>query len=330
MSAPPTLSVVIPSYNYGRYIDDCLASIYGQENPPPFEVIVVDDGSTDDTLERLAAWQRPNLRVFSRAENRGHVATINEALPRATGSIIARLDPDDRYRPGFMARVCAVLNAHADVGLVFGNAAIIDGEGRATGHVTPRPHDGDHRGSEFLALLERNFICAPTVAARREVWLASLPVPDGLAFHDWYFTLLAARRHTFYYTDEVVADYRVHAANHHSAVSRDGSEERSVLWLLDQVFGELEAERGLDVAMRRLKRRVYAAHYLDFAEKYFWFRRDAEARRCYREAFRRVPRRFLRIGVIRRSVATLVGRGVYDAVKSSLGIATRRDQFDVS
>jgi hypothetical protein len=255
----------------------------------------------------------------ARSENRGHVATINEALPLARGRIVSRLDPDDRLRPHFMARVCGVLDTHPDVGVVFGNAALIDAAGAPTGHSTPRPHSADFCGMEFFRLLERNFICAPTVAARREVWLESLPVPDGLAFHDWYFTLLAARRHPFYYLDEVIADYRVHGQNHHSAISRDGSEERSVLWLLDRLFSDLAADPALRDDMRRLKRRVYGAHYLDFAEKYFWFRQQADARRCYLAALVRTPGRFANPGLARRFAATLINRRVYDLLKAGAG-----------
>jgi glycosyltransferase involved in cell wall biosynthesis len=312
----PRLSVVIPSFNYGRYLDDCLESIFSQVDAPEFEVIVVDDGSTDDTMARLEAWRRPSLRVVRRAQNRGHVATINEGLPLVRGAIVARLDPDDRYRPHFMAAVCDTFDRHPDVGLVFGNAGIIDGSGTQTGNTTPRPHNADHKGSQFFALLERNFICAPTVAARREVWLESLPVPDGLAFHDWYFTLLASRKWDFYFIDDVIADYRVHNANHHSAISANGSEERSVLWLLDKIFAEAEPDPQIEAAKQRLKRQVYAAHYLDFAEKYFWFRKQADARRCYAAAFRRAPARFVHAGVLRRFAATLASRRLYDTLKS--------------
>ncbi|MGQ0737272.1 MAG: glycosyltransferase family 2 protein [Acidobacteriota bacterium] len=316
MTAPPLLSVVIPSYNYARFLDDCLRSIYAQENAPEFEVIVVDDGSTDGTLERLDAWRRPNLRVVARRHNLGHAATINEALPLARGAVIARLDPDDRYRPHFMATVVETLEAHPAVGLVFANAAIIDDAGTDTGHVTPRPHSSDFHGSEFLALLDRNFICAPTVAARRQVWLDSLPVPEHLAFHDWYFTLLASRRHDFAYVDEVIAEYRVHGANHHSSISRDGSEERSVLWLLDKVYAEMEPDPGVEAAKQRRRRRVYASHYLDFAEKYFWFRRQADARRCYASAAWYWPARLLDGGVMRRFAGSLINRRLYDWLKT--------------
>jgi glycosyltransferase involved in cell wall biosynthesis len=318
MSQTPLLSIVIPSFNYARYLPDCLDSIFTQVDPPEFEVVIVDDGSTDHTVDVLRSIQDARVRVVRHERNRGHVVTINEALPLARGAIVARIDPDDRYRPEFMSTVCRLLTAHPDVGLVYGNAAIIDALGHAAGRTSVRPHVGDFKGSEFIPLLERNFICAPTVAARREMWIDALPVPHGLAFNDWYFSLMAARRRPCYFVDQVLAEYRVHGANHHATVSRNRSEERSVLWLLDRLFSQVEAVPEADAAKRRARRGVYAAHYLDFADKYFGFGMTGDARRCYLAAVRHRPSLAGRATVARRLLASLTSRRVYEGVKTAL------------
>jgi len=312
----PVLSVVIPCFNYARYLGDCLTSIFTQVDPPPFEVIAINDGSTDSTAEVLERFTDPRLRVVHNERNLGHVGTINRALPLTRGAIVARIDPDDRYHPRFMVTVCDRLQRHPDVGLVYGRAAIIGDDGRATGEITDGPHAADFTGSDFVRLLEKNFICAPTVAARRQAWLEALPVPDGLAFHDWYFTVLIARRYPFHFVDAVLADYRVHGANHHSRITKDGSEERSVLQLLDRVYGELETDASLEAAKQKARRRVYACHYLDFANKYFWLGRNEDARRCYFAALRRSPAHFLDVGVARRFAATMTSRRLYEGIKS--------------
>jgi glycosyltransferase involved in cell wall biosynthesis len=318
MTADPLLSVVIPSYNYARYLGECLNSIFGQHGAPPFEVVLVDDGSTDETPRVLEAYGDPRLRVVRHERNRGHIATINEALALTRGTFVARIDPDDRYRPQFMAEVCRILESHPDVGLVYGRAALIDEGGARTGPITTAPHNGDFKGSEFLRLLERNVICAPASAGRREAWLEHVPVPDGLAFNDWYFSVLIARRYPFYFLDDVIADYRVHGANHHARISRDGSEERSIFWLLDRVFQA--SDDGFPFEDKEeVMRRVYSAHYLDLAEKYFGFGRNADARRCYLAAIRLRPAYLSDPGIARRLGATVLGRQVYERTKALLG-----------
>jgi len=319
-SRVPDLSIVIPCYNYARYLPDCLDSIFGQTSPPDFEVVIVDDGSTDNTAEVLDRIELKDarVRIVRHTRNRGHIVTINEALPLARAPIVARIDPDDRYHPEFMRTVCDRLMSHPEATLVYGNAEIIDAQGRPNGHSSDRPHEGDFVGSEFVALLERNFVCAPTVAARRAVWMDALPVPHGLAFNDWYFTLMAARLGPFCYVDRTLADYRLHGANHHTTVSRNRSEERSVMWLLDRIYEQPEANPALEAAKRSARRRIYAGHYLDFADKYFGFGMTADARRCYLAAVRFRPSLAGRSTVARRLLATLTSRRAYESLKSAL------------
>jgi glycosyltransferase involved in cell wall biosynthesis len=314
-SETPVISVVIPSYNYGRYLDACLDSIFSQEGAPPFEVIVVDDASTDDSMQRLERRADPRLRVVRHPVNRGHAAAINTGLPLARGRIISRIDPDDRYRPRFMQTVARALDAHPGAVLVYGRAAIIREDGTDTGTLSDDPHTADFVGPELMPLLARNFICAPTVAARREGWLSALPVPGDLAFHDWYFTVHMARQADFCFVNEVLAEYRVHGDNLHSAIARSGAEERSVLWLLDQVFSTPEADPAAERRKHAARPHVYAAHYANFADKYFWFERHADARRCYLAAIRRRPGLLAQPALARRLLATLIGRRLYDRLK---------------
>jgi len=319
MTSTPLLSVVIPSYNYARFLGDCLTSIFNQTNAPPFEVVVVDDGSTDETPQVLEMYADPCLRVVRHDRNRGHVATVNEALGLARGTFIARIDPDDRYRPHFMSEICRVLADNPEVGFVYGRAALIDDRGVETGPITAAPHEGDFKGSEFIRLLEQNFVCAPASAGRREAWLEHVPVPAGLAFNDWYFSVLIARKYPFYFLDDVIADYRVHGANHHTKISKDGSEERSIFWLLDRVFEPQEDGFPFEPSRDEVMRRVYGAHYLDLAEKYFGFGHNADARRCYLAAIRCRPSYLSDPGVARRFGATVLSRTMYDKTKALLG-----------
>jgi glycosyltransferase involved in cell wall biosynthesis len=321
----PLVSFVVPCYNYGRYLAECMNSIFCQEGYDEFEVIVIDDGSTDDTQAVLRRFADPRLRVITHPVNLGHAATVNEGLRLARGAFIARIDPDDRYRSHFLRVTLEKFDRFPEVGVVYGDAALIDEEGRVTLERCRRVHvNGDYRGNEFVRLLEDNFICSPTVIARREAWQYALPVPEHLAFHDWYFTLMMARKYDFYYVNEVVAEYRVHPGNHHTRVVRDKSEEASIFWLLDRIYGEREEDPILEREKFRARRRVYAAQYLTLGTKYFGCQMYEDARRCFLRALWFRPRYVLRPDLLRWLVATWIGHERYEWTKKLVRSVIRR------
>jgi glycosyltransferase involved in cell wall biosynthesis len=315
----PLVSIVVPCFNYGRFLPDCLESILQQDARYSMEVILVDDRSTDNTQEILSGYagRDARLRVFLHERNRGHVVTVNEGLAAARGKYVARIDPDDRYRQGFLAALVPVLERFEDVGMAYGDAAMIDEKGEVTAPSCDVVHGGrTYHGDEFVPLLKRNFICAPTALARREAWLAALPIPEGLAFNDWYFNIMIARAWNLYYVNDVVADYRVHGSNHHARIARDRTEERSLFWLLDRVYAQPEPHSQAERRKQRARGEVYGSHYLDLAEKYFGYGMERDARRCYLAAGQRHLPLLLRPGPIRRLAATLIGRGLYERGKS--------------
>ena len=118
----------------------------------------------------------------------------------------------------------------------------------------------------------------------------------------------------------MIADYRVHAANHHTKVARDKSEEASVMWLLDKVFAETEALPAIEAAKHAARPAIYAAHYLDIGDKYFSFGMYADARRCYLAALTRRPTDAFNAGIARRFLGTVMGERLYELVK---GVARR-------
>jgi glycosyltransferase involved in cell wall biosynthesis len=315
----PIVSFVVPCYNYGRYVRDCLDGILALEGGYEIEIIVVNDASTDDTMDVVATYTDSRIRVIDRKVNRGHAYTVNEGLSASSGRYVVRIDPDDRHRPNFLSATVPMLEAHPEVGMVYGNVALMDPEGRVTQSCADVAHEGrDFKGNELIPLLGRNYVCAPSVIARREAWMGGWPCPEWLAFNDWYYTILMARRWEFYYVNEVVADYRVHSSNHHTKVSRDGSEERSVLWLLGKVYGETESDPALESAKRKARPSVYASHYLDFATKYFGHHDSANSRRCYLAAIHYRPTLLFDRVVMRRLFATLVPRVAYERAKLAL------------
>ena len=118
---PARVSVVIPCYNYARYLPQSVGSALAQEDVD-VDVVIVDDASTDDSVavaERFASTD-PRVRLVRHERNRGHVETSNEALGLATAEFMVKLDADDLLTPGSLARAAALMSRHPEVVLTYG------------------------------------------------------------------------------------------------------------------------------------------------------------------------------------------------------------------
>jgi GT2 family glycosyltransferase len=118
----PRFTVVIPCYNYGRFLPGAVESVTSQA-AVEVDIVVVDDASTDDTAAvaaRLGAADS-RVRVVTNPRNLGHVRTFNAGLEIATGEYLVRLDADDLLTPGSLERAAALLEAFPDIGLVYGH-----------------------------------------------------------------------------------------------------------------------------------------------------------------------------------------------------------------
>lgn len=117
MSAP-VVSVLITTYNYGHFIEEAIESVLSQDYPPEqMEIVVVDDGSTDDTGERVKKYDA-KIRYF-RTPNRGQASALNMGFAESRGEIIALLDADDFFFPGKLARVAEAFERDPALGMVY-------------------------------------------------------------------------------------------------------------------------------------------------------------------------------------------------------------------
>ena len=128
----PKVSVLVPTHNYERFIEQSLQSALDQDYPPDrLEVVVVDDGSTDrsaELIQRMADRNPGRIRFVSQ-ENRGQIGTIDRARREATGELVAFLDADDVWRPDKTRKQVAAFQAEPNVGLVFCDMTTIDEHG---------------------------------------------------------------------------------------------------------------------------------------------------------------------------------------------------------
>ncbi len=117
----PKVSVVIPCYNQGRYLDEAVSSVLGQSFTD-FETLIVNDGSNDpETCSLLASYGRPKTRVIH-TENGGVSAARNRGINEAGGEYILPLDADDRIAPSYLEQAVTILDRCPAVGIVYGEA----------------------------------------------------------------------------------------------------------------------------------------------------------------------------------------------------------------
>ncbi len=117
MHGPPKVSVIIPCFNLGQYLEEAVDSVFAQTFQD-FEIIIVNDGSTDKaTNDLLADFRRPRTKVIF-SENRGLPAARNLAIENSGGQYISSLDADDKYHPQFLEKTIALLEEDPAVAFV--------------------------------------------------------------------------------------------------------------------------------------------------------------------------------------------------------------------
>src|SRR3954454_17136835 len=124
-----SVSVVIPCYRYGHFLEAAVNSVLDDQDGVDVRVLIIDDASPDDSAEvaREIAARRSQVEVIAHADNRGNIATFNEGLLEwADGDYCLLLSADDRATPGALARARDLLDAHPEVGMVYGRALWVE------------------------------------------------------------------------------------------------------------------------------------------------------------------------------------------------------------
>ena len=218
----PLVSVVIPSFNHAHFLPAAIESACMQAYRP-VEIILVDDGSTDDTAAVAAAF--PAVR-YIRQENRGLAAARNTGLAHCRGELVVFLDADDRLLPGALETGARLLRDSPALGFVAGHSRFITRDG------VPLPTQQPVRSDEdpYTALLRRNTIRNPAmVMFRRNVLEESGGFDsrvDACADYDMYLRI--SRTHPVRFHSALVAEYRKHGEN----MSSDAALMIRQLWLV--------------------------------------------------------------------------------------------------
>ena len=208
----PMTSVNIPCFNSSRFISQTLRSVLDQ-TWRDFEIIIMDDGSTDDTREKVGAFHDSRIKYFYKA-NEGLSETRNKGIVASCGEYIAFLDHDDLWVPEKLKKQMAAFENDKDVGVVFADAYIFkDGKKEKA---TYFQRCGPRRGFIFddLLLERSNFIPLSSVMMRRQVFDRVGHFKKEYKIGEEYELFLrAADKYRFDYIDEPLAIIRMHEGN---------------------------------------------------------------------------------------------------------------------
>jgi glycosyltransferase involved in cell wall biosynthesis len=208
MTGTPQISVVVTCYNYGRYLEGCLRSVLDQTFQD-LEIVVIDDGSTDDTPQVMARFAAvPNLR-YHRRENGGHASAKNLGIRESRGEFIAFMDADDLWGPDKLVKQIRLF-ANPRVGVVYSRGTVIDKTGKPIENVSTAKFLQPRAGQVTDWLFQDNFVWFSSAVVRRTCLETFGGLDESFEMgNDWDMWLRISTRFEFAYVDEPLVSYRV-------------------------------------------------------------------------------------------------------------------------
>jgi alpha-1,3-rhamnosyltransferase len=215
----PLVSVAIPAYNHARYIEQCLQSVVDQTYPN-IELVIIDDGSTDNTADKISDFLNRHQNrfaniIFDSQNNMGVSVTSNKAIALCNGEWVHLLGSDDLIHPNKISHQFAAITTWSDpnLALVYADADYID-ENNLTIQKSQknRPKAGVVSAA-YCQLFLQNPITNPTIAIKREAFLAIGGFDETLKLEDWDCWLRLSVNYSIARLPEVLASYRYHPHN---------------------------------------------------------------------------------------------------------------------
>ncbi len=252
------ISVIIPTYNYGRFIGEAIEGVLSQTLPAA-EIIVVDDGSVDETAAEVAKF---GDRVrYIRQENAGVCAARNNGVANSTGEFIAFLDADDIWEPEKLEKQLAKFAEDEEIGLVHCGMREFDSETGET--VAMHLEGGEGNVADDLLLWEKPVIIGPggTIVVTREAFNKAGGFDTEMKVgEDWDFCYRVARKYKVGFVPEALVNYRSHSASAHRNVAEM---ERGMARFYEKAFASADTET------LKLKARSYGNFHRVLSGSYF-------------------------------------------------------------
>ncbi len=202
----PTVSVVIPTYNRANLVDKSILSVLNQTYDN-FELIIVDDGSTDNTADVVNSFNDERIRYILHEKNKGVAAARNTGIKFSIGDLISFLDDDDEWLPEKLEKEINVMKkSEPNVGVVYSGLCRIEGNKKT---YWPEPEHILREGNLSNELLKRNFVHGLILIRRSCFEKVGLYDEDLRAVEDWDLNLRLSRYYKFKFIDEaLIMSYR--------------------------------------------------------------------------------------------------------------------------
>ena len=204
MAQKPVISIITPSFNQAKFLRRTMDSVLSQDYPR-VEYIIMDGGSTDGSQAIIEEYT-DHLAHWESIPDKGQTDAINKGFTRATGKYLAWLNSDDVYQPGALTEAVAYLEAHPDVGMVYGECNFIDAQDRAIGRFPAAQTDYQR--------LRRGYVHIPQQASffRAELWKKVGPLDPSFYFAMDFdlWVRLAQEAPLVYLPDHLWASFRLH------------------------------------------------------------------------------------------------------------------------
>ena len=259
-----SISVALCTFNGARFVSEQLASVAAQTQRPD-ELVVFDDGSTDDTVAIVERFASPfPVRLHRNAERLGPAQNFAAAIAACRGDRIACCDQDDVWRPDKLAVLSAVFDRRPDLGFAFSDADVIDAADNPAGYrlwdsvgFTPFRRRQFAAGGAFPVLLRQNVVTGATLMFAARLRPLVLPIPPGWMHDGWIATVAAATDAGGVAVPEPLVGYRRHAGQSVGAERPSlGRQVRTARAMSRTVFAE-QAE-----AYQAVSRRLAAWHLI--------------------------------------------------------------------
>jgi glycosyltransferase involved in cell wall biosynthesis len=204
LSPTPLVSIIMPSFNQGRFLEASIRSVLEQDYPK-IEFIIVDGGSKDESLAIIKKYQ-DRLAWWVSEKDKGHADGLNKGFAHAHGEVLAWLNSDDTYMPGAVREAVAFLQDHPQVGMVYAGARLIDDQDQPIGQFSAKQTD-------YRSLLRGSVhIPQATTFWRADLWrqVGALDLSLYYAF-DYDLWVRLAKVSEIHYIPRLWASFRIHS-----------------------------------------------------------------------------------------------------------------------
>lgn len=277
------ISIAMCSYNGERFIKEQIDSIL-EQTYMNFELIIVDDGSKDNTIKIIKEYQSKDSRVklFQNEKNLGFVKNFEKAISLCTGEFIALADQDDIWKKNKLEVFLKNINENM---LIYSDAILIDEHSKETGNQLIRPDGNLVKGKCNKSFIFYNCVSGNTLMFKKELVKDIIPIPKDITFHDIWIAFLASTNGTITFTDEPMTYYRRYNEQVTKNVKKDyksirdrlNKKQNSYLLHAENLVNYCKAFRNVKNIDEDLKEilDIFIEHYSNYKEGYFNFKMKA-------------------------------------------------------